>query len=101
MNTKTELEEAMKVAEEARQSLYEREKARGTFDYQWTTDKPTKPGLYWTRNEDKEVKGVIRVYEHIAGVLVAELHGFKGDISIHKFYEFQGPINPFGGFTKS
>ncbi len=98
MATKTELEETMKVTEQAKQSLYEREKARGTFDYHWTTDKPTKPGLYWIRDRNRKVEGVIKVYERVLGELVAVHPGCDSFNRLWEFYEFQGPIEPFGGF---
>jgi hypothetical protein len=79
---------------QANQALYKQAKA----SFHWTTDKPTKPGLYWIRDRNRKVKGVIKVYERVLGELVAVHPGCDSFNRLWEFYEFQGPIEPFGGF---
>lgn len=99
--TRRELEEAQKDADEAKQSLYERAKASGAFRYKWTTELPTKPGFYWAKWDagwDNKIEPIQIFMCRKCKKLGAFAFGANPDecISLDRFESFQGPIKPFG-----
>ena len=78
----------LELAETADRLERERDAARP----QWTTQAPTVPGAYWTRDRDG-VRECVEVTHLVKGpLLVAWRPGVDGPCNLSDFYEWAGPL---------